>query len=289
MKIFRNKLFIGLLCILIGVLVAFFAIPGVIDRETETAEIYTAATKIDAGAFITEAHLTKVEVPVRLAPSDKLDPAQAVGKRALSVIYAGDTITADKVTDTYVPLDTYSIATEKGKMVMSISARNLPASVAARIKPGDVVSVLALPLSRVSQVPSGLTPVQSQQPVQTEDDVEVEENEQGEMIAEETETQLTPATQKPQTIQYPELQYMEVAAVVANTGANASVKEQPGAEESNVLPTTISFYVSQDQALRLAELERNGNAYIVFVARGESAYEFIPEAEKVLVLASIDY
>ncbi len=306
MKIFRNKLLIGLLCILIGILVAFFAIPGAVNRETETAEIYVAAAEIEAGTYITDAHLKKVEVPASLAPSDKLDPAQAVGKRAASVIYAGDALTSGKVTDTYIPLDTYSIATDKGKLVMSISAKNLSSSAAARIQPGDVVSVLALPLSTGSQSSSNdtnLTPIEKEKTAQSEtetaeQETDEEQSENKSSIDEEKKStspvepekeQLPLITEKPKTVLYPELQYLEVAAVVASSGANATVKEELDEEDANELPTTISFYVNLDQALRLAELERNSNAYIVFVARGSKAYEFIPKEEKVLVLDDIVY
>lgn len=285
MNIFRNKLFIGLICILIGVTVAFFAIPGVVEREVATAKVYVAAQTISAGDFITEAQVEEKVIPASLAPANKVDETAAIGKRAVSVIYGGDIITTDKITETYVPLDTYSIATDKGKMVMSISANNLPASVAARILPGDVVTVLALPTNRsTAQTPSGLTPG-GNVPEQTE---EVVVNEEGEVIANETPT-LTPASKTPQTISYPELENLEVAAIVTSTGTNASVKEELTAEEENKIPTTISFYVTKEQALRLAELERYGNAYIVFKARGNSAYGFIPETEKVLILDDVNY
>ena len=321
MKIFKNKAVVGLLCILVGVLVAFIAIPGVIAKETALAVVYTASEYVEPGKFITDDMFVKQEIPAALAPENAAGLDNILGKRAVSVIYPADIFTTAKLTGTYIPLDTYSLAAEKNKMVMSISARNLPAAAAARILPGDVVSILALPATRTSNqtqtVVPGLKPVDTQklpaseldkldkeEPIadQTDDgDIVVDEGSQGAAQVDELDSKIDLVYQehdeqdeslpgvldKPATIQYPELQYLEVAAIVANTGINASVKSELKEDESNILPSTISFYVNEEQALRLAELERNGTTYIVFVARGTAANEYIPVEDKVLNLDNI--
>jgi hypothetical protein len=80
------------------------------------------------------------------------------------------------------------------------------------------------------------------------------------------------------TVIYPELQYVEVCMVITSDGANASVEANPGDDEENSLPVTVSFYVSQEQALRLAELEQQGTIYMAFVARGEDVTQYISDA-----------
>jgi len=50
----------------------------------------------------------------------------------------------------------------------------------------------------------------------------------------------------------------------------------------NNLPVTISLYVTESQALRLAELEQNGIVHLVFVARGADAVPFIADDIRVL-------
>ena len=47
------------------------------------------------------------------------------------------------------------------------------------------------------------------------------------------------------TVIHPELQYVEACMVTTNNGADASVKANPGDDEENSLPVTVSFYVSQ--------------------------------------------
>ena len=66
--------------------------------------------------------------------------------------------------------------------------------------------------------------------------------------------------------------------VITSDGANARVEANPGDDEENSLPVTVSFYVSQEQALRLAELEQQGTIYLTFVARGEDVAQYISDA-----------
>ena len=69
--------------------------------------------------------------------------------------------------------------------------------------------------------------------------------------------------------------------VTANDGADAKVSAEPGKDQKNSLPATISFYVDQEQALKLAELEQNCILELAFIARGQSAARFIPDGERV--------
>ncbi len=91
---------------------------------------------------------------------------------------------------------------------------------------------------------------------------------------------------EPTVVIYPELKYMEIAAIVAKEGENAKVNTELGEDEENSVPVTISFYATEEQARRLAELEMNNTIYIAFVARGEDALAFISESEKVLLKES---
>ena len=53
-------------------------------------------------------------------------------------------------------------------------------------------------------------------------------------------------------------------------------------EEPNRLPVTITFYATEAQALKLAEVEQNGEIHVTFVARGDAADAYIPREERVL-------
>ena len=287
MKLFKNKLFIGLLCITAGIAIVFYGIPKVASEQSKKVEVLEATENIEAGTMLTDEMMRYVEIPSSMSPDNAATFESSVGKYAISTIYSGDIVTTAKIVNEYMHEDTYALATGKGKVVVSISAKNISAIAAARIRPGDVVTVMALPNSRNygnSNVPDS-TGIEISTEVEPTD-VETEEPN----ITEDTESMETASTGstpmptkiEPSVLIYPELQYIEIAAIVAKEGENASVNTEPVEDEENSLPVTISFYATEEQAMRLAELEKNGTAYIAFVARGDEALTFIPESEKVL-------
>jgi hypothetical protein len=77
---------------------------------------------------------------------------------------------------------------------------------------------------------------------------------------------------------YPELRYIEVCMVTASDGADASVEANPGENEKNSLPVTVSFYATEQQALLLAELENQSIIHLAFVARGADVTKYVPDA-----------
>lgn len=86
------------------------------------------------------------------------------------------------------------------------------------------------------------------------------------------------------TIIPPELQYVEVIAVTANSGADANTGEQTEEGEDRELPDTVTLLVTPEQSMILAELEADGDIHLSLVYRGEqkNAAEFITAQETVL-------
>lgn len=74
--------------------------------------------------------------------------------------------------------------------------------------------------------------------------------------------------------------------VTTSTGAEASVEAQPDEDTKNTLPVTISFYATEEQALKLAELEQAGAIHLAFVARGNAVSDYVPDS--VLVGTEVD-
>lgn len=272
MSFLKNKLLIGSLCIVLGLALAFAGIPRMYGESVKTTPQFIAKADITPGTVISTENIEQVEIPESLSVENAVTGNVAIGQYAIHPIYKGDVITTAKITAEYFPDDTYKLASEKEKVVVSMSIRNLAASAAARIKAGDVVSVYALPQSARTAAGSwGLEPSAGQ----ADDENEDEDEEQ---------PTLSSPTEKPKTVVYPELKYIEVAAVIANTGAYAQVHNELVDEQENSLPTTVSFYATEEQALRLTEIEMNGQAQIAFVAREEAAYKYIPREEKILHL-----
>ena len=86
------------------------------------------------------------------------------------------------------------------------------------------------------------------------------------------------------TVIPPELQYVEVIAVTANSGADANTGERSEDGEDRELPDTVTLLVTPEQSMILAELEADGDIHLSLVFRGEQKQvaEFIAAQETVL-------
>lgn len=86
------------------------------------------------------------------------------------------------------------------------------------------------------------------------------------------------------TVIPPELKYVEVIAVTANSGTDANTGEQTEDGEDRELPDTVTLLVTPEQSMILAELEADGEVHLSLVYRGEqkNAAEFITAQEAVL-------
>lgn len=86
------------------------------------------------------------------------------------------------------------------------------------------------------------------------------------------------------TVIPPELQYVEVIAVTANSGSDVNTGEQTEEGENRELPDTVTLLATPEQSLVLAELEAEGEIHLSLVYRGtqENAAEFVTAQEAVL-------
>lgn len=71
------------------------------------------------------------------------------------------------------------------------------------------------------------------------------------------------------TVIPPELKYVEVIAVTANSGADANTGEHSEDEGDKELPDTVTLLVTPEQSMILAELEADGDIHLSLVYRGE--------------------
>jgi pilus assembly protein CpaB len=256
MKILKNKFVIGILCIVLALLFAFVALPALIGRgESETVSVLRMTQAASEGTQITADMVETVSVPKNLVENGMSELSSAVGKYAAANLYAGDYLTNEKLAATLAEQNLFSAGTDKGKMVISITLPSLASGVSGRLLPGDIVSVIAIPQGTVNQT-LGVEPGEAQ-------DTTVS----GAYID-------------------PALARIEVCMVTTSTGAEASVEAQPDEDTKNTLPVTISFYATEEQALKLAELEHAGAIHLAFVARGNAVSDYVPDS--VLVGTEVD-
>jgi pilus assembly protein CpaB len=256
MKLFRNKFLIGTLCIILGLLMGFVVIPQV-QAGSQNAHVTAIRVKQDVaeGTQLTTPMLESLRVPKSAVPTDAVSEISSASSRyATTQLHAGDYITPAKISDKPENRNPLSAATAKGMLVVSIPLESLASGVSGKLQPGDIVTVMAYLKNSTPDRSLELEP-------QTSD-------------------ASNPAA--PQTIIYPELQYVEVCAVSASDGSDAEVVPSPGSSEKNRLPVAVSLYVTEEQALRLADLEQDAVIQLAFVARGRGAAQFIPDARRIL-------
>jgi pilus assembly protein CpaB len=248
MRILKNKFVVGILCILAGIFISFAALPSLQGNMQGSYEsIIRMKGTIQAGTQITADIVETVNVPENLVHDGVKDISEAVGRYAKSGLYAGDYLTHEKISVLIEKENALTAGTEKGKMVVSVTIPSLASGVSGRLLAGDIVTVIALPKGDMNQS-LGVEP-------------------------------RTAVSGDAGVVVYPELRYLEICMVTAGDGADANVEGKP--EEKNTLPETVSFYVNEQQALRLAELEQNSVIQLAFVARGEAAAQFIPDTDRI--------
>lgn len=87
------------------------------------------------------------------------------------------------------------------------------------------------------------------------------------------------------TVIPPELQYVEVIAVTANSGYDANTGEQADEDADKELPGTVTLLVTPEQSKILAELEAEGKLHVSLVYRGDkvNVAKFVEAQEAVLL------
>lgn len=265
MKILRNKFLIGILCIVIGVTVGFVLLPRSQDADISMTRVVRLRQDVEAGAKLEEAMMEIAAIPAESVPEGTSSTLESfLNRYASTPLYKGDILTTAKVRDTLV--DPVAAAAAKGKQLVSVTVPSLSAGVSGTLQPGDVVSIMVT--SKVTQFNQNLGLLT---PAEDSDD---ESLQSGGLISS--------VTRESQTYIPEELRYLEVCKVSSSDGTDALVNGDKNKDEPNRLPVTITFYATGEQALKLAEVEQNGEIHVTFLARGDAADAYIPRAERVL-------
>lgn len=273
MKFIRNKIVIGVLCIAIGIAVGFVLLPKSQESEIAMTKVVRLKQNVKAGTRLEAEMLETVNIPAASVPGGAAStPESFLSRYAVTQLFAGDILTGTKVRDTLV--DPVAAGAAKGKQLVSITLPSLSAGVSGTLKPGDVVAVMVTRKAAQINQQLGIMPAQSTDTL-------------GEDVQDEatgvSQTLQSSVQRESETTIPEELRYLEVCKVTASDGTDALVNGLKDPEQANRLPTTITFYATEAQALKLAEIEQDGKLHIAFLARGNDADVFIPRNERVLV------
>lgn len=284
MKLIRNKFIIGILCIAIGVTAGFILLPKSQRNEISMTQVVRLTQNVKAGEQLTAENLETTTIPAANIPSGASSSVDTYrGKYAVTQLFAGDILTATKVRDTLV--DPVAAGAAKGKQLVSLTIPTLTAGVSGTLLPGDVVAVMVT--SKVTQFNQqlGLLVATEQSTITTTPESEDGEGEDsdGDINSGINQTLISSIQKESETYMPEELRYLEVCKVTSSDGTDALVNTAKDPDVPNRLPATITFYVTEEQALKLAEIEQNGDIHIAFLARGDAADVFIPREERVLL------
>lgn len=253
MKIFKNRLVIGCICIVAAFAIGFLAVPFLTDRLNDKVAVVIVAEDIPKGAEVSADKLRTIQMSLgdipyadneyfncidasngnqthnRILLKDAANVARKV--YALTDMKTNDIITNRKVSTSFPYSDENLRALEDNEYAVTVSVNSLAASLGAKIQVGDIVTVL----------------------VSSEDSTYAE---------------------VPQELMYVELMSIE------NSDAADINRGSDGAETG--IPSVVTFRANLYQAQTLAWLEQNASIHLALVCRGndERAAELLEKQEK---------
>ena len=238
MQIFKNRIVIGVACIILSLVICFAVTPLFNRSISEKTQIVRVVREIKKGEEITAAQVKVVEVGGYNLPEDVVrNPETAIGRYASADFAPGDYIIASKIADEPAAENAYLYSLNGEKQAMSVTVKAFANGLSGKLQSGDIVSVIAPDYRKQGA-----------------------------------------------TVIPPELQYVEVIAVTANSGYDANTGEREDEDSERELPATVTLLVTPEQSRILAELEADGKLHLSLVYRGDAgnAAKFIAAQEAVL-------
>lgn len=142
MKIFQNKIFVGVGCVVLAAVMAFILLPSVNRSKNGTVKILKLKENISAGTQIDEAMLEEKEVGKYGLPESIVnDKDKVVGKFAVCSISSDDLILSSKLSD-FAASKKLDGVMNAGKMLVTVSLDSVAAAVGNHLQSGDIVSVI---------------------------------------------------------------------------------------------------------------------------------------------------
>lgn len=272
MKFLKNRFLLGILCIAAGLSVSLMAMPQLVDKSTpEQLEVVRVKADIPAGSLITDDQIEIATMDKNILPPSAIEnTAEASGKYAAADLFQGDIITSAKLVSEKQTKNYLETATEKGMRLVSITLPSLSAGVSGQIKPGDIVTVMALLKTNTADSVQTLQPDSASLLPAEPDETSTE--------ATPTDPDQTFENSEPQQLDtqlFPSLQFLEVFSLSAADGSSARVEPILTDDNKNALPVTLTVFADEKQALLLAELEQKAIIHLSRVSGTETAANYI--------------
>lgn len=141
----KNRTVIGVICMVLAIAVTFLVAPLVNRLSTDTSEVIRLAEDVKQGVEITADHLEVARVKTDSIPSGTLnDPKDIIGKYAASQLYAGDYLTAAKLTGEANTASDVFASLDGTKVAVSVAIDTFAAGLSGKLENGDVISMIVV-------------------------------------------------------------------------------------------------------------------------------------------------
>ena len=142
MKIFQNKIVVGVICIVIAAILAFVFLPSISKSKSNTETIFVVKNAVAEGTKIEESMLVEKEVGSYGLPQSIIkDKDKIVGKYASCNITPDDFILSSKLSD-YAANQKLDKVMSQGNMLVTVSLDSVASAVGNHLKSGDIISIV---------------------------------------------------------------------------------------------------------------------------------------------------
>lgn len=156
-KLLKNRIFIGAISIIFGLLICFVLAPLFSGAKNATTDIVRANTLIQAGTRITNEMVEVVEVGAYNLPQNViLEKDLAIGKYASVDIYSGDYMLQSKLSDEQMVKNDYLYELDGEERAISFSITSFAKGLSGKIMAGDIISIIATSNGDTMSTPSEL-------------------------------------------------------------------------------------------------------------------------------------
>lgn len=136
----KNRTILGVICTVLALVIMFVVAPYFNAISSNDVECIRLKTDVLRGTQITAAHLEVVSVPSYAIPTGAYKSAsEIVGKYATSQLYAGDYLSAGKLSTVSIAAADVLANIEEGKVAISVPITSFAGSLSGKLENGDVV------------------------------------------------------------------------------------------------------------------------------------------------------
>ena len=141
----KNRTLIGIILIAAAIGLCFGISPLFNSILSSKTKIIRLKQDIPQGVQITGAMLEAVEVGMLNLPADiQNDPKQIIGKYTVSAMFAGDSFTDKKLSDSIDTSDSLLRQLKPNETAMSVTVRSLANGLSGKLQQGDIIQIVSV-------------------------------------------------------------------------------------------------------------------------------------------------